>query len=461
MAHMLAVRPPVFLSVALLAITVKLLAAEPVEPAVRLSVRPMAAPKPALKYQLLPEIGELNPGNAAQWYLRCFAEQRNFFFSRQGREQRTQLLTQPLSEINTKEFSNYGGSALRQADWAARLDTVDWQVLHRLQTEGMGLTQPEMEPLLILGEALKARFRVEIAGGRYDDAIRTAKTMFGFARHLGENPTEKAARLGHTIAGLALDTIEEMVQQKGCPNLYWALTDLPCPLVDIRKAVQSHTGSVSTELKGVRDDATMTDEQIEKVVSQLSGVLSAAREEAGHAPRSFRSALAARIKHPDQLKELRERLIKSGAPEGLVPNFSPLQIVLIEEKRLYENQRDDLMKLLALAPWQIDELTAGRTGTGEGLLSDLLPPAVSLRRQQARLEQRIGMLRIAECVRMYAAEHAGKLPARLKDPGLPLPSDPFTGKAYSYEASGATAHIRGSSPKGDSQIPAYEVVIGR
>ena len=51
---------------------------------VRLNVRLMPAPKPALKYQLLPELEELNPGNAAQNYLKCFAEQRHFFFSKEA-----------------------------------------------------------------------------------------------------------------------------------------------------------------------------------------------------------------------------------------------------------------------------------------------------------------------------------------------------------------------------------------
>ena len=49
------------------------------EAVVHLTVRPMPAPKPALKYQLLPELRELKPGNAAQNYLKCFMEQRTFF----------------------------------------------------------------------------------------------------------------------------------------------------------------------------------------------------------------------------------------------------------------------------------------------------------------------------------------------------------------------------------------------
>src|SRR5262245_10893502 len=46
---------------------------------VRLNISPMPAPKPALRYLLLPDVRDLTPGNAAQWYMRCFAEQRFFF----------------------------------------------------------------------------------------------------------------------------------------------------------------------------------------------------------------------------------------------------------------------------------------------------------------------------------------------------------------------------------------------
>src|SRR3712207_7268226 len=50
----------------------------------RSSVQPMAAPKPALKFQLLPEVRELKAGNPVQWYIRCFQEQRFFFFGKEA-----------------------------------------------------------------------------------------------------------------------------------------------------------------------------------------------------------------------------------------------------------------------------------------------------------------------------------------------------------------------------------------
>ena len=53
-----------------------------------LDVEPAPQPIPALKYQLLPEVSEMNPGNSVPAYLKCFAEQTNFFFIKQSIDER-------------------------------------------------------------------------------------------------------------------------------------------------------------------------------------------------------------------------------------------------------------------------------------------------------------------------------------------------------------------------------------
>ena len=82
--------------------------------AVHLTVRPMPAPKPALRYQLLPELRELKPGNPAQNYLKCFMEQRAFFYSKEGIAERVRYQSRPLAELPVDKLRNYGGGALRQ-----------------------------------------------------------------------------------------------------------------------------------------------------------------------------------------------------------------------------------------------------------------------------------------------------------------------------------------------------------
>ncbi len=433
------------------------------EAVVRLNVQPMPAPKPALKYQLLPELRELNPGNAAQNYLKCFMEQRYFFFTKEAAADRARYQTMPLAELPAGKLSQYGGWALRQADWAARLDTLDWQTFQRIQNGGMEMLPAELGPLQVLASALQVRFRAEVAGRHFDDAVVTAKTMFALGRHLGEYPTEVANLVGLWVGHLGFDTLGEMVQQPGCPNLYWALTDLPCPLVDLRKGVQGDRTLVAAELRLLHDDAPMTETEMEKFLSRLSSMQSFLREQAGRAPRNLRSELQgwllSRVKDMDRVLAARRRLVEAGCAQELVETFPPSQIILLDEKREFEVQRDERIKLLALALWQIDTLGSGEEGDqGEdGLFADLLPHIVKLRRTQGQLEQQIALLRFVEALRLYAAEHDSKLPASLADIPVPLPVDPVTGKPFDYAVEGATAHVRGSSIRGEGTDAGWNV----
>ncbi|MGH7222846.1 MAG: hypothetical protein ACRELF_06445, partial [Gemmataceae bacterium] len=468
---------------AVVALAVFPLASRGGETVVRLFVQPMAAPKPALKYLLLPEVRELKPGNPAQYYLRCFAEQRNFFFSKQSVAQRARYQSMPLAKLAMEKGRDYGGNALRQADWAARLNAIDWEMVSRVQSEGMELSLPELGPLRVLAAALQVRFRIEVAGRRFDDAVRTAKTMFMLARHLGEYPAESANLTGLFVAGLAVDTLEEMVQQPACPNLYWALTDLACPLVDMRKGLQGGCVLVATEFRPLREDVGMTKEELEKVVSRLSGVMGFGREQAGREPHGLRASLAARIKDAKRVQAARDRLfaerravlvgriagketpraflsrlLEMSSVKDRIEKYPPMQVILLDEKREYEVRRDEGMKLLALAPWRIDALSREeRQRGGVGLFVDFLPHVIEARRAQARLEQRLALLRHVEALRLYAAGHNGKLPETLSAIVVPLPTDPFSGKPFAYKLEGTTAQLRGRPPQGEDKNPIYNI----
>jgi hypothetical protein len=435
------------------------------ETKVHFMVRPMPAPRPALKYQLLPELRELSSGNAAQNYLKCFAEQRNFFYGKDAVNDRARYLTMPLTELAAEKLRDYGGSALRQADWAARQDSVDWQDLGRVQAGGLDELPPGIGPLQILGMALQVRFRAEVADRRFEDAVRTAKTMFALARHLGEHPSEAANRVGLWIAHLGLDTLSEMVRQPDCPNLYWALTDLPCPLVDLRKGIQGETALIGAELRVLRDDVPMSEAELECFVSHFCGVMSFAREQAGRPPGSLRPELGARVRNDKAVDAARRRLIEAGQAEALVNRFSPLQVILLDDRRAYEIERDERRKLLGLPFWQIDVPEKGEPvgQAAAGLFMDLLPAIMELRQTQVKVEQHVALLRHIEALRLYAAGHHGQLPGKLSEVKVPLPVDTITGRPFGYAAEGATAHLSaGLLPSGRHGLEhrlRYEVVM--
>jgi hypothetical protein len=425
------------------------------ETVIRLTVQPMTAPKPALKYQLLPELKEMMPGNPILGYLKCFMEQQNFFHNKEVIAEREKWTSAPLADLPLKQLHDYGGGALRRADEAARLDAPDWQILLKAKKEGIRLLLPEVQELRNLAWCLQLRFRVQVAEGDFDHAIVTAKTMLALSRHMAEHPTLISDLVGIAIAQLAMRPLEEMLEQPGCPNLYWALTDLPHPFIDLRKGLQGER-LLTEPIFGFLDESEpMSEERLQNAVTEVDLALKAmdAKEDA-------RAWLDARVKDDNLVQTARKRLIDSGMAEKKVQQFPPLQVVLLDEKLEFEVRRDEQTKWLSLPFWKAEagflEAVAAHP-KNDRLLSGFHSSLIKVKRAQTRIEQRIALLRHVEALRMYAADHDGKLPAKLDDVKVPLPEDPFTGKAFGYEVSGATALLKGSAPKGEEANPAYNI----
>jgi hypothetical protein len=426
------------------------------ETLIRLDVRPAPAPEPALRYLLLPELGEMEPGNPVYNYLKCCMEQQAFLFDKEAFRRREELLAMPLTELPARELEGYGRSALTQADWAARLDNPDWQILLKLKEDGISTLLPDVQQMRGLARALQVRFRAEVALGRFDDAIRTAKTMFAMARHLGEHPTLIGNLVGIAIANIAIGPLEEMLQQPGCPNLYWALTNLPHPFISLEKGLDGERVIILAEFRDLDDKAPMTAEQLKTFIAHMDKVLG--DEEPIKSAKGVRGWLNARNKDEAKVAAARRRLVAGGLPEERVLRFPADQVLLLDEKREYEVRRDDGFKTLTFPIWQAEAMAATETKRPPALFADALVPVTkAVRRAQGRLEQRIGLLRHIEALRLYAAGHDGKLPAGLAEVAVPLPDDPFSGKPFRYERVGATAHLRGTPPSGEEKVPAFNI----
>jgi hypothetical protein len=430
----------------------------PTETVIRLTVHPAPAPKPALKYVLLPELAEMNPGNPVQGYLKSFAEQNAFFFSKESVANREKWLTMPLKDLPVKELRGYGP---RQIDYAARLTTPDWQVLPQLK-EGFYLLLPDVQQMRLLAAVLKVRFRGEVADGRFDDAVVTAQTMFALSRHMGEHPTLIGDLVGISIAMVGLDPLEEMIQQPGSPNLYWALTDLPSPLISIRKGLTGERALFLAEFGPLMKEEPAGEAELRKIVRRLDDLV--------------RSEVRPGGAKPDVAKYLRKRagdeaevrVAAAGHDRGFLKKVSPLQVILLDEKLAYEIQRDEMMKAMALPFWQGQQALARAKvakPARETPLAALVAPYDKVRLAQVRLDQRIALLRCVEALRLYAAENGGKLPAKLEDLPVPVPIDPVTGKPVWYERDGAKAVLRGTTPAGMGKVAgfplSYKVTIAK
>lgn len=433
-------------------------AANPNETVIRMKLQAAAAPTPALKYMLLPELRELSPGNPILGYLKCFSEQNAFFHGKDATAQREKYLETPFRELPVLELRGYGGIALRRADDAARLSSPDWEVLLRLRTEGLAMLVPEVQQMRVLAGALLVRFRGDVADSRFDDAVTSAKTLLALSRHMAEHPTLIGDLVGIAIASMAMPTLEDMIQQPGCPNLFWALTDLPSPFIDLRKGMQGERLLLTSELGVIDDAAAMSEAQLDQAVKHIERIMSLGL--AAKAKRiDVRDWLDKKVKDEVGLRFARKRLVEHGLAGDKLRSFPPLQLVLLDEKRAYEVRRDEAMKLMLLPYCQAEPFfpDAKPRPLDEELLGWLAPSLLKVRIAQARLDQRLGMVRCAEAIRLYAATNGGRLPAKLDDLKVPLPVDPITGRAFVYSCDGAVATLRGTPPRGMEHVAPYNV----
>src|SRR5207249_2745755 len=111
-----------------------------------------------------------------------------------------------------------------------------------------------------------------------------------------------------------------------------------------------------------------------------------------------------RAKDPARLAAARRRLVEYGIPEERLGRFPPEQVILLDERREYEVRRDEETKHLKLPLWEIEALNARPKPKLELCLFDAFTAAFDrVRLAQARLDQRIALLRHVEALRLYAA----------------------------------------------------------
>jgi hypothetical protein len=221
--------------------------------------------------------------------------------------------------------------------------------------------------------------------------------------------------------------------------------------------IEGERALVLTEFRDLDQSVPMSAEQLKRVIAHFEGLLGPGK---APAPRKGVQAwLDAQIKDMGRISAARHRLVESGMAEAPLLRFPAEQVLLLDEKREFEVRRDEIMKAMALPAWQAEAILTHPSPYREPALFEpaLLEGVYGTCLAKARLDQRIALLRHVEALRLYAAEHDNKLPVKLSDISVPLPDDPFTGKAFQYEVNGNTAHLRGSPPPSMATDPAYKV----
>jgi hypothetical protein len=454
--------------------------AQDVEP-VRISLHPAAPATPALRYHLLPQLHETAPGNAAEGYKKAIAEMKRVSDATGAEGDIDSWLELPPAELPRdrarKVLGNYK-EAFRLADKAARCETCDWGIAERLRKMGIGTLIPEVQDMRKLARLLALRARLDILEGRADRAVRDLQTGFAAARHVGETPVLIGSLVGMALTAITAKELDLLLNQPNAPNLYWALTDLPRPFIDLRKALEGERigiyGSFPGLLEAVKgpDAPPMTPEQVKKSVDLLVNELNVGKDY----PTRAAVSLLIRAKH----NAAKEALVAAGHDRARVEKMPHMEVALLHSLQQYDRFLDEIHKWrtfpypearrgLAQAEAMLREARAkvlSPAGDVPALpLATLFLPAVQkVIAAQARTDRRLAALRCVEAIRLYAAAHGGRLPARLEDvKEVPVPADPYLGKPFAYRAGKGSATLEGPPPAGEKANPGnaliYELVL--
>lgn len=442
------------------------IAAEPAPP-VKLTLYPAPQPIPALKYRLLPGRLDQRPGNAAVHYGKVTAEETRFFSSREMLDNIANWQETPLDELRDGKINlpTRDGieSSIRRG---AHCRTCDWQ-LPIGDVPFYGMLLPELQQTRNFGRILGVRARMQIADGEFAEAVETLQCGYALGRHVATGETIVNGLVGIAICEIMSRQVLEFVQQPEAPNLYWALTMLPRPLIEMNDAIDVEAMSIELSFPEFNnlDSTVRTAEEwrelfhcfAEQVIEQIGN------NESPKPPSA--EELDQRCERMRPLAE--KSLVANGLSAEAVAAMPVHQVALLYSLQIYHRLLDDAIKNYYLpfpqAVVGIDSviLRANREQSEILPLAELLMPAVkNARIPMARNDRRIAVLRVIEAIRIYGAAHDGNLPERLEDVSeVPIPEDPVTGLPFEYVRDGYKAVLSGPTLR-DFPL-SYEITMNR
>jgi hypothetical protein len=438
-------------------------------PEYQLTLRPIGPPLPSFKYELVPA-RDLVRNNAAlldHRALHLLTDARppgkEFYEAQQKFDE---ARTKPLKDFPKEEvraFLKPYRNVFKEMEAAARCDHCDWGTADRVAAEGIGFLLPDAQKMRELAFLLTLRARLHAADGKVDLALRDVQTGFALARHAAEGPTLIHFLIGSAIASLTIRELEQVMQLPDCPNLYWSLTALPRPFIDLKKGMEGELRSMEATIPLPKDveKGPMSPEDALAALDRLwAGIQKFADEPERLGLAQSRLGLAAYItmQHP----AARKSLLAAGKTEAELDAMPPAQVVMLDALVRFRNLRDEhfvwfnapyaeAMQGMRMSETKIKELRRSPPlDYLQTALLLLLPAVDKVYGAEVRTERRIGSLRVVEAVRLHAANHDGKPPARLADvTEVPVPADPATGQPFEYAVEGNGFTVNVPPPPGE------------
>lgn len=437
-------------------------AAQPQEPVV--NQPPEAAPartellldaadqsRPPLRHRLTFAPHEQIPGNAVASYFAAVSLKSGADW----RERAEEVLGISIEDLRKRDAAGEFGFIEEHADLLKMVETAtrfqrcqwDWDY-----NQGFGLLLPHLSPMRDLGKLVAARARVRVVRGDFDGAVSDIRVGLTLARHVGDTGFVILFIVGHSIAGMVLDVLEEMAAQPGAPNMYWPLAQLRMPLLGLGEAIdQEWQTLVLGDVVPNLDDPTLPEwsasrwqDEGERMFVKLAEISSLSNNDASPTLPTTSFTAMSLLVYP----EAKAAMIARGADQRAVEAMPVARVVVTHLTEELRQQSQELGKWYWLPYWQAHEGLAHedakfypkRADMAWKLTRALVPLLRHAKLVEARLEKQVAALRVVEAVRATAAQRGEGFDL---GQGLvwPVPIDPFTGVPFVIRRDGDSVLI--------------------
>lgn len=336
-------------------------ASEDIIRTVNIALHPAPAPTPALKYQLLPPLLDRRPGNAVVSYLKYPHENERLMNDHAFWDNLIALEEMPLPKLmekleNNPKYHYYslltsGNSwMIQELERGARCESCDWQLpIHGHDFYSIML--PELQAFRQISHLFAVRARVQIANGQYDQAVRTLQTGYAMGRHAAQGPCFVQCMIGQIFIAVTSRQVETFIQQPDAPNLYWALSFLPQPILDCRQAHETELVAFDLSFKELRDlgkkdyTAKQWQDLLERTIAKLGQI------QIYDAPRRInRSQILMWV--IENYTKAKNFLVDEGMPPAEVEAMPVAKVILLYSTRAYAIVRDESFKY-AMLPYPV------------------------------------------------------------------------------------------------------------
>lgn len=435
----------------------------------RLKITPAAEMTPKFRYRFSVPVHERVAGNAAMHYARSFGEnQLSRTWKSLQDEYSDDVHKWPGQEIPIHElpiekarsaavaFDEYieqfivRATRCRDCDWGLAEETLSAMEIYRLLL-------PEVQPSREIARALMLRARVAIADRRYDDAIEQLKMCYQLGRNVSQLKFVVATLVANAEMGMANGVLIELIGSPNSPNMYWALAELPTPLIDMRGAFQLEYNTLDRlfpDLMNIEQEEK-TAEQWQASVTEVIDVMLAAHsltssmtpQSDSTEQNSLVSSSLAYAMAIASYPSAKQRLADSGIDKARLENMPVGQALLWDMKNEMTKLSHDGESIIylpfpegsnAAIKFEGDLAKNENRSLGYKLAGTLFPAIQQVRAAQVRTERQRNALMVIEAIRMHLAQ-VGSIPETLEQiTAVPIPLNPATGQPFDYSVDGNT-----------------------